>query len=342
MKRLLQLRSSLTACFLVAALLCLPEVCQAAHISGIEFFGNQDADNVKIKTILPFQEGDEFDPAGFSVAIDKARQNIEAQTGTGPTDIAPVCCGEHGDWTIFIGLSGKTIAHHPRAKGADVLPEEALRLYDRFMSAVMSDVEKGASPEDDSQGFALSKNPSLREVQLEMRAFAGDKTDGLIKVLNNSADDRHRIVASQLLGYANRSQPQIAALINASHDDNDTVRNNATRAILVLATSSSDVAADIPPESFVEQLLSGTWTDVNKASSLLNVLTQSRKPATLTLLNSPEVRGRLIEVARWHTGHAVPAWYILGRIAGIGDDELATLVKDGRLATILAQLPAQP
>jgi glutaredoxin-related protein len=336
MTRLLSIPPRPATCFLFVALLYWPEVCQAAHISGIEFFGNQDADNLKIKAILPFHEGDEFDPARFSAVIDEARQKIQAQTGTGPTDVAPVCSGEHGDWTIFIGLSGKTITHHPRPKGSDVLPEEALRLYDRFISALMSDVENGASPEDDSQGFAPSKNPSLRAVQLEMRAFAADKAEGLVKVLTNSADDRHRIAASQLLGYANRSQSQIAALINATHDGNDTVRNNATRAILVLATSSSEVAASIPPASFVEQLLSGTWTDVNKASSLLNVLTRSRKPETLTLLNSSEVRKRLIEVARWHTGHAVPAWYILGRVAGIGDDDLAGLVKDGKLAAILA------
>jgi hypothetical protein len=176
----------------------------------------------------------------------------------------------------------------------------------------MVDVQKGAAPEDHSQGYALSAAPEVRAAQLEMREYAIDRGDLLRHVLATAADDQQRIVAAHLLGYTRQSRAQILALVAAHRDGNDTVRNNATRALIVLAKSSPTIAAQIPLAEFVEQLLSGTWTDVNKSSALLDIIT--RGGAAPPLFRRPDVRARLIEIAKWRTAHGQPARDMLKRL----------------------------
>jgi hypothetical protein len=87
-------------------------------------------------------------------------------------------------------------------------------------------------------------------------------------------------------------------------------------------------------------LLSGTWTDVNKAGALLNDLTKSRDPSLLTKLRKPEVLGRLVEAARWRTEHANSSRYILGRVAGIEEGHLEQLVAAKQVDVIISALGA--
>jgi hypothetical protein len=63
-----------------------------------------------------------------------------------------------------------------------------------------------------------------------------------------------------------------------------------------------------------------------------------RDPTLLARLRRPEVLERLIEMARWRTGHAESARNLLGRIAGIEEDRLARLVAEGQVDEIIAAL----
>jgi hypothetical protein len=211
-------------------------------------------------------------------------------------------------------------------------------MYGRFTNALDEAVQKGAAAEDRSKGYAISEYPSLRSVQLEMRAYAVGREVLLRKVLATSSDDQHRVVAAHLLGYARQSKSQITALARASHDGDSNVRNNATRALLVLAESNPRIAAQIPSESYVDLLQSGNWTDLNKASFLLSAVTRSRNVEELTQLRGRETLERLIEMARWRTGHADAARYILGRVAGIDEERLQRLVMAGQAEVIINSL----
>jgi hypothetical protein len=62
----------------------------------------------------------------------------------------------------------------------------------------------------------------------------------------------------------------------AGHDPDDSVRNNAVRALAVLAQSSSAMAARIPASGFIDMLNSGTWVDRNKGAFLLGILSARR------------------------------------------------------------------
>jgi hypothetical protein len=285
---------------------------QAKRIGEIEFFGYGKTDIAKLRAALPFHEGDDFSFESFSSHSEEYTAAIAQITKHSPTEIAPVCCDAQGNGIVFVGLSGKTFQYRARPHGKARLSQDVLELYDRWFQLFMADVQKGAAAEDHAKGYALSAAPEVRAAQLEMREYAVDRGGLLRHVLATADDDQQRIVAAHLLGYTRQSRAQILALVAAHRDSNGTVRNNATRALIVLAKSSQKIAAQIPLAEFVEQLLSGTWTDVNKSSALLDIIT--RGGSAPPVLGRPDVRTRLIEIARWRTSHGQPARDILKRL----------------------------
>jgi hypothetical protein len=307
-------------------------------IGEIEFFGYTGIDINKLRAELPFHEGDEFNFETAEEKFSKTKDVAQRFTGRPPTDINATCCDNWGNWIIFIGLSGASTRYAPRPKGTIRLPSNIIALYDRYMNAVMEASQKGAATEDRTSGYALTEYPPLRSIQLEMRAYAESREALLSKVLATSSADQHRIAAAALLGYTRQSGTQLTALSRATHDSNSTVRNNATRALLVLAESSQEIAAQIPAEGFVQLLSSGTWTDLNKASGLLMIITQRRNPKVDALLRQKETLERLIEIARWRTGHADAARFILGRLAGVDEGRLRQMIESGQFESIISSL----
>jgi hypothetical protein len=160
-------------------------------------------------------------------------------------------------------------------------------------------------------------------------------------VLAFSSEARHRAIAAQMIGYARQSGEQVDALVRASLDSDDDVRNDAVRALEVLAGAKPELARRIPPEPFVRLLRSGAWSDHNKASLLLMALTKRRDPKLLTLLRT-DALDSLIEMARWRSvGHAEAALTILGRMAGFSEDSLSKLIEANQGETIISKLNPQ-
>ena len=206
------------------------------------------------------------------------------------------------------------------------------------MDASSRAVQNGSAQEEGSKGFALSSDPELRSKQLATREYALRHERLVRDVLASSNSAEHRTVAAHFLGYARQSRMQIAALMRASYDLNDSVRNDAIRALAVLAQSSPKVADQIPAKGFVAMLSSGSWTDRNKAAFLLNELSKRRPPRLLNQLRS-QALDSLIEMARWRVdGHAIFARTLLGRIAGIEETRLQQLVAGGQVDLIIQSL----
>jgi hypothetical protein len=310
---------------------------QTKRIGSIEFFGYSGIDLDKVLEAVPFREGDELSREIVEEKNRQTREAVERITGHPPTDIQFICCDKQGNLIVYIGLSRKPISYNTRPKGIAQLPGNGITLYARFAKALDEAILKGAAAEDHSKGYALSVYQPLRAIQLEMRAYAVIHETGLRTVLKTSREDQQRAAAAHLLGYARQSKSQIAALVYASRDSNSGVRNNAIRALFVLGGSNQKTATEVPADIFIELLLSGTWTDINKASGLLASLTRGRSPDILAKLRRRDVMERLIEMARWRreTGHANAARYILGRIAGIDEDRLNQLVEAGEVDVII-------
>lgn len=313
---------------------------QPIRVGEIEFFGYAGVDLARVRAALPLREGDDLEMEKWEQEKARVRQSVRQVTGSEPTDVIATCCEARGELIIYIGLSGKPVRYLPAPTGGARLPEKVIRLYDRTDTLLQEALRKGVGAEDRSKGYSLSVYPPLRVVQLELRAYAVGHERLLHDVLATASDGRQRAVAAEVLGYGRHTKSQVAALATARRDADEGVRNNATRALVVLAGSDVNLVRRIPPESFIEMVLSGTWTDVNKAGALLADLMRRRDPAVLAKLRTPEVLGRLIEMARWRTEHANPARYILGRVAGIEENRLGRLVAEKRVDEIIGALRA--
>jgi len=297
------------------------------HIWDVEFFGYKDIDVAEIRKVIPVHEGDAF--AGEETK-DKVRKAVTASLGHEPTDVTAVCCNENRDFVLFIGLPGssnRSFAYNGEPTGNSRLSDGLITLDDRLKKAHDTAVQKGgeSSREDDSNGYALSLDPALRSLQMTLRQYALAHEDELLRVLESSSDPRQRRIAGQALSYANKSAKQIEALVHTARDVDFEVRNNAIRALGVLALSDTKTAQQIPAGSFVEMLNSGTWSDRNKGSFLLYTLSRDRNPPLLAELRTIALDS-LIEMAKWRDSpHAYEARVLLGRIAGIPEDRLRQL-----------------
>ncbi|HJS24824.1 MAG TPA: hypothetical protein VJ751_10760 [Pyrinomonadaceae bacterium] len=310
------------------------------RIGSIDFYGYAGLNLEQIKSALPLHVGDLY-PSPFET-IEGIQKAVTSVIGRPPTDVSPVCCDAQGNYMIYIGLPGTSIKHtefNPVPTGSTHFPAKIIELYEQTMDANSASVLKGNAREDTSKGYALSISDSaLRAKQLAVRAYAIQHEKLIRDVLDSSSDERQRIVAAYLLGYARQSRQQLAYLVRASHDANETVRNNATRALGVLAESSPRVAARIPAGGFIRMLSSGSWTDRNKATWVLISLTRSRDPKLLAQLRS-EALVSLLEMARWRSsGHAYDARILLARIAGIEEKRAEQLANGDNIDEIMKSL----
>lgn len=336
-------RSLLLLIFLLAGVASAQEQ-QPIRIGEIEFYGAAGVDSERLRAALPFREGEMMSKeTGAPEKIEQAKQAIKQLTGRAPTEIATICCDDRGGLIVFIGLSGQPMRYSLPPKGTARFPASVDKLFDEWFKTLTRGIYKGAGEEDWSQGYALSKSyPPLRALQLRIRAYALEHPALIHRVLETSADGNQRAMAAELLGYARQSDSQLTALARAARDSNEGVRNNATRALVVLGMSKPELARRIQPDVFIEMLMSGTWTDVNKSGELLADLTHSRDPQLLARLRQPAVMEQLVELAHWRTGHANAARTILGRIAGIDETRLAQLVAAGQVDQIINALHPTP
>ena len=328
------LRRFLTQAGLLLALL-VPAIA-SERIGDIEFFGYQGLDIAKIRQTILVQEGNEYSDLTKS----KIRQAVAAATGKEPTDVAAICCDGERHRLLFIGLAGassKKFVYNPEPRGKERLRSDIMDLYGRLDPAIEAAVRKGgeAAEEDDSKGYALEKEPTARALQLQVHQWAVQHERELLRVLASSSAVEHRRVASDALGYGRKSRTQIFALVSAARDPDDEVRNNATRALSVLVRSDAALAAEIAPETFIEMLNSGTWTDRNKGASLLMQLTADRKSDLLVKIRSAALHS-LMEMASWRDpSHAFFSRMVLGRVAGLPEDRLNALAWNGPVQSII-------
>jgi hypothetical protein len=307
------------------------------QVGAIEFFGSAGIKTDRLRAVLPVHEGDNLSEASSNKIRSQIRTVVQEQLGHPPTDIAFGCCDEKNRLMIHIGLGGRSSEdiHYNQVPTGDVrLPQSIVKLSRQIEDERVKAIAKGESTEDDSKGYALMKEPAVRQLQLQLRELAIPNEPVIRDVLKSSRYAKQRQIAAEALGYANQSPEQIAVLVAASRDADDTVRNNATRALGVLAGTG----ASIPAGDFIEMLSSGIWTDRNKASMVLLRLTEKRDKELLAEIRGDAVEP-LIEIARWrNTGHAFAARMILGRVAGIEESKLVELAEKGQVDKIIESL----
>ena len=321
------------ACFLITALFveavfgATAEDASLPPIGSIDYYGLRTVSVAEIRQVLGLKEGD---PA----PVDPARRRelerrIAELPGVVQARIAGVCCDE-GKATVFVGIEEKgapKLTFRPAPSKEILLPRDIVEMHERFEKALVEAIRKGDSADDMSQGHSLMANAACREVQQEFITCAASQLKTLRSVVRDSGNAKHRAIATWILGYAPDKRAVVDDLVYALEDNDPEVRNNATRslaAIGALATRKPQLKIHIPIARFIAMLHSVEWTDRNKGlAALQNLVTRSDEKAL------KELRQRalpaLVEMARWQSqGHAYAAYVLVGRIAGLDEDEITT------------------
>ena len=308
------------------------------QIGAINYFGYGGLPLQKVRAALPLHVEDTLTFASFSKK--PINDAVSKTIGKLPTDVNVVCCDASQHIEIFIGLPGSTSHSDPTSpipSGNTHLNLEGLRLYEQEQPLLLQAVSRGAAGEDDSQGYMISNDPSLKAINLAMRSYAIGRESDLRQVLQMASDPKERRAAAALLGYVQRSPTQAEALSNAMNDPDDEVRNNAVRALAVLSSATANEHLQINLKPLINLLYSGIWTDRNKASLLLMRMTEARNPEVLHTLRK-EAMEPLVEGASWTDvpSHSMAFLVVLGRIGAIPNKKLYELLKSGNNNAIVA------
>jgi hypothetical protein len=294
---------------------------QPPPIGTIDFYGLGSIPRSKAMASLPFKIGDRQPTSPKQTSDSMARA-----LGVARVEFAFICCLEEGKVQAYVGIErsgARPHAYDAPPSGNITLPAEILEAYDDFLTALIPAVQSGNADEDRSQGHALSKYPPLRAPQDKFLAFAAAQTALLRDVLANAADTKSRIVAAHVLGYAPDKREVAGPLSRAVLDADETVRNNATRALGVIAEYAQaypDLGIRIDPAPFIDMMNSVVWTDRNKGSFVLMSLSASSDPALLGKLRRDALPA-LIDMCSWsNLGHAWGACVILQRALGMSVD----------------------
>ena len=308
---------------------------QAPPIGIIDFYGLRSISERQVREALQIKEGD---PS--SVDEKEVKRRLESSPGVAEARIAIVCCNE-GKTVLFIGIREKgvpALQFRPVPQGKVRLPQDVVQAGDDLLKALSAAVLKGNSGEDESQGHALSNDPSMRAVEEQYITFAARDLKLLRDVLRHSADAEHRALAAEVIAYTANKQAIVNDLVEAARDPDDRVHNNATRALVVMAGSARQTTKQpikIPVRPFIEMLNSIEWTDRNKSSYALVRLTDKPAPAVLSEIRQKALQS-LIEMARWKSsGHAQASFVLLGRVAGLPEDEITAAWERGDRASFI-------
>lgn len=309
------------------------------HIGAIDFFGTSGLDVAALRAALPVKPGDGVEEQDFDRIKGQIGAAVLARTGKPMTGLSGICCDADHRLLLYIGLHGTNaspLALRAAPVGTSCLEPAAVTLYDRAMTENQRVVTSGDTAEDHSRGYALSHDPGYRTAQESMRRYAVAHANALEAALRACDRVADRRAAAHLLGYAEQSRATVGALVAASRDPDSDVRNNAIRALWVVASSTRPAAREIPGAPFVAMLNSTSWEDRNKGGLLLSALTDHPNATLLDALRH-DALDSLIEMARWQdAGHADAYRLLLGRMAGIEDARLRHLIARGDVETIVA------
>jgi len=336
------MRIRYTTCLLVYVLLAsTPSLAESRRVGTMDFYGLGKVTEEQVRSSLGFSEGDVL-PDSMS----EAQQRLNEIPGVFRAHLQTVCCGENGFVGVYVGIdeSGAMTLQYRQVPRTDIeLPRKIVRAYSRFWKAFDKAIRAGDTSEDLSEGHSLMNHPGSRAAQERFLVLADKRLNELRRVLHKSADSGHRAAAAYVIGYAPDKRSVVGDLLDAVRDPDETVRNNATRslaAIAELAGSRPELGIRIDPTIFIDMLNSVVWTDRNKASMILRVLAEGGD-ATLMQQIRDRALTSLVEMARWKSlGHAGYSFFLLGRMAGMTDEEVEEALVAGERDRLLERILA--
>ncbi|HEX5654600.1 MAG TPA: hypothetical protein VFX58_16095 [Chitinophagaceae bacterium] len=301
---------------------------QSPVIAVIDFYGMNKVTEKQIREQLGLREGDSVQYFSGDDPIKK----IEAIPGVWKAAIATVCCDDRtGQSIAYIGIAEKpqaAVRYHPAPTSPVILPVAITDAYNDFFARMVEGIQQGQSGEDRTQGHALAQYAPARAKQQQFVQMVKTHLPVLKKVLRSSVNAEQRSIAAYVLAYASDKNLVIPDLLYAVQDGHEHVRNNATRALALIAAYAAHNPAKklqkIPAAPFISLINSLTWTDRNKGAAVLLALTETRDKAILQKIKQTALTP-IIDMAQWKSkGHAIMGYLLLGRLAGASDKKIYT------------------
>jgi hypothetical protein len=300
---------------------------QFYKIGTLDVYGNRKIAADVVLKHLGVKVGDSITHEDFKSAEKAAI--LEKIPGVKHATVNPVCCDTSGNLMLFIGIGEDDsciLKYRNAPKQNIMLPHEMIHAYNSFNNQIEPSIKSGQASEDDSQGYALNEYAPLRKEQNKFIEFARQNFSLLENVLKNSMNAEHRAAAAQIIAYSLNRKKVADCLLYAINDADDEVRNNATRALGVLAgyiTLHPELRITIPANPFIKMINSIVWTDRNKGTMVLMQLTQTRNKKLLKEIKQQALPS-IIEMAKWKDrSHSFSSFVLLGRIA---DEDEKTLI----------------
>lgn len=288
-------------------------------IGVIDFYGLRTLTKAQVRAALGFAEGDA--PASLDLGPDAAAR-IASALGVARVELRAVCCNAEGASLLYVGVDetgGSEPSFLPPPEGDAAVPAEVLAAYEELGPRVREAVLAGQAGEDDSAGHALSESPRLRELQESFVDLAVRHRAALTRALRESPDRLQRAAAATVLAYLPDKAAVVPELERATRDPDDLVRNDATRALGILARygrAHPELEIHVDAAPLLDQLGSVVWSDRNKVSMLLFSLSplDPELRAELERRSLPE----LVEMCDWtEDGHAFAACVVLSDVLGL-------------------------
>lgn len=323
----------------VCLLACGLAAAQVPRISVIDFYGLDRVRESRLRQALGAREGDPL-PASKAEAEDR----LERVDGVVQARLEAVCC-EDGGAMLFVGIEEKGGPHfeaHAAPSSYLVLPAELVTTYQAFLERYEQSARSGEDRESLARGYALAADPEVRAFQEGFVSLAEKNLAMLERVLRDSTEADQRAMAAYLIGYAPDRRAAVEVLQYALRDPDEAVRRTALRAlsaIAVFASQNPDAGIRISPTWAIEMLNSIVWGDRTQAARFLVTLTEKRDPGALAQLRERALPA-LAEMANWKSlRYALPAYILLGRIAGMTEDQIQSTWSKGERDELLSKFP---
>jgi hypothetical protein len=321
--------------------LCLAgaALAQVPRIDVLDFYGLHKTPESAVRQALGAKESDPL-PASKG----DAEERIDGVTGVVESHLEAVW--DAGKTILYVGIEERGAPHfelREAPEGDMKLPEVMTTEYRHFIESSAAASRKGISAEDLTQGHTRSADPATRAVQDRFPLFATEHLIELRDVLRNASDEEQRATAAYIIGYAPNKLDVVNDLQYALRDADAGVRANATRSLIaieVLSKLDPKLGIKISPTWFITMLNSLSWSDRTRAVAALQVLTEKAEQPVLDQIREGALQS-LTEMARWKTlAHALPPYLLLGRIAGLPEEEVKAAWIRGDRESVIAQATA--
>jgi len=315
---------------------------QIPRIETIDFYGLRKVPESRVRQALGAGEGDPL-PASKG----DAEERLDKISGVVESHLEAVCCDD-GKVLLYVGIEERGSPHfdlREPPEGDEKLPDEIAGAYNRFLDAVEKASRRGTSGEDLTQGYSRVADLQARAIQDMFPVLANDYFKELRSVLHNSDDEQQRATATYVIAYAADRKAVVSELQYALKDADPGVRANAVRGLVAQAVRAKlNPNSGIKVEStwFIEMLNSLSYSDRSRAMGALQILTDTRDPAVLDQLRERALLA-LADMARWKTlSHALPAYILLGRVAGMTEEKIQETWSNGNRETLIVEALKPP